>query len=538
MTTGYILIAAILILGGAIATVGDRIGTRVGKARLSLFKLRPRNTAVVATILTGSIISGSTLAILFAADERLRTGVFELEKIQRDLRHKREQLAFTRQQLKTTTTQKSQVENELAQARAEQIEAQNRQAQAQLRLAEINQSLQAAIAKQSQTQAQLNGTQAKQSQTQAQLNNTQSQLSQVTSQFQKAQDLLGTVSQQARALRSEIQQLQNERQQLLEQRNQVKAQIAKLKSQIAQRDKEIAKLDQTVAQRDRDIAERDQVIARRATRLKELETQQDYLEREVAKLERYYQDYQVLRQGNVALERGQVLAAGVVRIVEPSAARQAVEQLLRLANRTIIQFTQPSTNPVNEQVFQIPDEQVEQLIEQIDDGRDYVVRIRSAGNYVLGEKHIQVFAEAALNQVVFTSGEVLAAISAQPSSMTAKEIQQRIELLLGASNFRALRAGILGDTIQIGNGRPENLIRFFEQLKQYNQPVELKAVAAEVTYTSGPLKVELLAVQNGQVVFSTKTVSAGARGALETKPQSLPPLVPRGNPKLPPAPSP
>jgi len=63
-TASFILIAAILILGGVIATVGDRIGTRVGR-RLSLFKLRPRNTAVVVTILTGSIISASTLAILF-----------------------------------------------------------------------------------------------------------------------------------------------------------------------------------------------------------------------------------------------------------------------------------------------------------------------------------------------------------------------------------------------------------------------------------------------------------------------------------------
>ena len=127
MTTGYILIGAILILGGVIATVGDRLGTRVGKARLSLFKLRPRSTAVVVTILTGSLISAVTLAILFAADKTLRTGVFELEKIQKDLRHRRQDLentrhdlANTRQQLETTSTQKSQVEKELVQARAEQ----------------------------------------------------------------------------------------------------------------------------------------------------------------------------------------------------------------------------------------------------------------------------------------------------------------------------------------------------------------------------------------------------------------------------------
>lgn len=502
MTTGYILIAAILTLGGVIATVGDRIGTRVGKARLSLFKLRPRKTAVVVTIVTGSIISASTLAILFAADERLRTGVFELEKIQNDLRSQQ-------QQLEATKSQKSQVEKELAQARAEQkaqqIEAQQKQAEAQKRLQATNQSLQAALAKQAQTQGQLNRTQAKQVQTQGQLNRTQGQLSQITSQFQQAQTRLGTVSQQATVLRSEIQQLQTERQQLIEQRNSVK-------SQIAQRDRDIATLDQKISQRDRDIVERDQVITQRETRLKELETQQEYLEREVAKLEQYYQDYQVLRQGNVAILRGQVLAYGVVRIVQPAAARRAVEQILRKANQTAIQFTQPGTNPGSEQVLQIPPKQVEQLISRINDGRDYVVRILSAGNYVLGEKPVQIFADATLNRLIFANGDVLAAISTTPSSMTAEELQQRVELLLSASKFRVRRAGILGDTIQIGDNRIQTLIRFFEQLKQYNQPLEIKAVAAGNTYTSGPVRVELVAVQNGQVVFDTKSFSGEARG--------------------------
>jgi uncharacterized protein (DUF3084 family) len=495
-TASFVLVAAILILGGVIATVGDRIGTRVGKARLSLFKLRPRNTAVVVTILTGSIISASTLAILFATSEQLRTGVFELEKIQRDLRHKRQDLQTTRQQLEATTAQKTQVERRLAQARAEQkteqVEAQKQQAEAQKRLEAINQSLKAAIAKQTQTQA---------------------KLSQITSQFQLAQGRLKIVSQQARVLRSEIQQLQAERQELIEQRNAVKA-------QIAQRDQAIAKLDQKISQRDQEILKRDQVIAQRETRLKELETQQDYLEQAVAKLER---NFQVLRGGNVALSRGEVLAAGVVRIVEPLAARQAVEQLLREANRTAIEITQPSTKPVNEQVVLIPKGEVEQLIKQIDDGQDYVVRIRSAGNYVLGEKHVEVFADAALNQIVFTSGSILATITANPALMTVEELEQRVKLLLGASKFRAQRAGILSDKIQIGDGSIETPIRFMEKLKQYNRAVELKAVAAENTYTAGPLKVELVAVANGRVVFGTKSVSGQARGSRKTTPATKPP---------------
>jgi uncharacterized protein (DUF3084 family) len=59
--TGWLLILAVLILGGVLSTLGDRLGSRIGKARLSLFQLRPRKTAVLVTVLTGSLISALTL---------------------------------------------------------------------------------------------------------------------------------------------------------------------------------------------------------------------------------------------------------------------------------------------------------------------------------------------------------------------------------------------------------------------------------------------------------------------------------------------
>jgi len=57
MTSGYILIAAIFLLGGIVAVFGDRVGTKIGKARLRLFNLRPRQTATVITWVTGMLIS-------------------------------------------------------------------------------------------------------------------------------------------------------------------------------------------------------------------------------------------------------------------------------------------------------------------------------------------------------------------------------------------------------------------------------------------------------------------------------------------------
>ncbi|MBH8553816.1 DUF3084 domain-containing protein [Nostocaceae cyanobacterium CENA357] len=496
MTTGYILIAAILILGGVIATVGDRIGTRVGKARLSLFNLRPKNTAVLITILTGGLISASTLGILFAADEGLRKGVFELEDIQKDLRNKREQL-------KTAETQRSQVESELNQARKEKT-------QAQQDLQVINKSLQAANAKQRVTQAQLNRTISQQAQTQTQLQRTQSQLGKVVAQYQQAITELQSVYDQRKALQVAVEQLKTERQRLYAEAkkaiDQAKTAIEKRDRELANRqlaielrDQKITELDQLIQKRNQEIASREQVIAKRESRLKELERQQDYLEQEVARLEKYYQSYRDLRLGKLALVRGQVLAAAVIQVNQAAVARQVITQLLQEANRNAnLELTEPGTKPENVETLRITQERIEQLIKQINDGREYVVRIFSAGNYVRGEKQIEFFADAARNQLVFSKGEVLASTTADPKTMTSYQMRQRLDLLISASQFRARNAGIV-ENVQIDG----TFLRFIAQLQQYDQSLDIKAIAAEDTYTAGPLRVKLVVVVNGQVILST-----------------------------------
>jgi len=496
MTTGYILIAAILILGGVIATVGDRIGTRVGKARLSLFNLRPKNTAVLVTIFTGGLISASTLGILFAADEGLRKGVFELEDIQTDLRQKREQL-------KTAETQKSQVESELNQARIAQTKAQQ-----DLQL--INQYLQAANAKQRQTQAQLNRTISQQAQTQTQLQRTQSQLGQVVPQYQKAIAELQSVYNQRKELQAAVELLKTERQRLYAEAkkaiDEAKTAIEKRDRELANRqetievrDRKIAQLDQLIQKRNVEVAAREQVIAKRESRLKELEAQQEQLEMEVARLEKYYQSYRDLRLGKLALVRSQVLAAAVVRVTQAGAARQAVVQLLQEANRNAnLRLSEPGANPANVELLRVTQDRIDQLSKQIGDGQEYVVRIFSAGNYVRGEKQIEFFADIARNQLVFSGGAVLATTTADSKTMTSYQLQQRLEILISASQFRARNAGIVEDVQVEGT-----FLRFVSQLRQYNQPLEIKAIAAEDTYTSGPLRVRLVAIVNGQIIFTT-----------------------------------
>lgn len=82
---GIFLVTVVAVLGGVIAFVGDRVGMRVGRKRLSLFGLRPKYTSMAVAILTGVLTATCTLGILSAASENVRIAVFSLSKLRKDL---------------------------------------------------------------------------------------------------------------------------------------------------------------------------------------------------------------------------------------------------------------------------------------------------------------------------------------------------------------------------------------------------------------------------------------------------------------------
>ncbi len=563
------MVFVILVLGGTIATVSDRLGTKVGKARLSLFKLRPRDTAVVVTVMAGSILSAITLAILFATSKPLRTGVFQIDEIQKRLNQ-------ARRELKETTQEKNRVETELNGARTAQ-------AQAKANLEQINQSLQTANAEQARTEkklnslrAQLNSVQSAKSKTQEQLSqveaaksDTEEQLARVEAaksrteaqlklvetarsttraQLDRTENQLKTVSDQKTALSSEIAQLQGERQQLIEQREQVKVQIAQRDREIAkrdaeiaqrqeevakrdaeivnrnelisQRDKEIAQRVQNLADRDRIIVERDKVIAEREALLETLAQQQTQLEQQQTLLQQQVQvlerDFQAIREGTVAIRRGQILAAGVVRILEPDKASRAIDRLLQEANKTTVGLMQPENKKVRDQVIQITKAEIDQLISQIKDGEDYVVRIVAGANYLRQEKLIKVFAEAEINRVVFRAGDVIAGVAVDPVTLTDEQVRQQLLQLIEACQFRARLIGVVGGRVQVADSEIETLAGFIARLQQYEKPLDVQAIAADVTYIAGPLKIDLVALENGAVVFRTGQQKPG-QGDLKIK---------------------
>ena len=436
---GYVLILSVLLLGGVIATVGDRLGYRVGKARLSLFNLRPRNTAVLITILTGSLISASTLGILFSVSDSLRTGVFELEKLQK-------KLSDTRTALEDAQATKSTLETELEQARRARVAAQTQLEQArrqrltaQDELDRINQSLEEA-----QTAERMTA------------------------------DALVQVEDRADRLRLEVDRIEREKQTLITQRNVVNAQIAA---------------------RDQEVQRQETVIAEGQAQVDQLEATQNFLNEAIGQLE---EDLTLLRERRVVITRNEVLAGQLVQVNDRTEAERVLEALLRQADQAARSKTQPGVDNSNEPIVQIPQVDVERVVSTLGTGQPYVVRILSAGNYITGETQVLVFMDVALNQVLFTPNQVIASTVMNADTMTPTALRERLNLLLSAAQFRAKQSGMVSESVEV---QVDSLVRFLDQVIRYDRPLVVQAITPVATYTTGPLRLEFLALDNDQILF-------------------------------------
>jgi uncharacterized protein (DUF3084 family) len=472
MTSGYILIAAIFLLGGIVAVFGDRIGTKIGKARLRLFNLRPRQTAMIITWITGMLISALTLGILFGLSGSLRRGIFQLDDILQEKRQTEAELAKVKQEQQQVQQQLSRVKNQQSVA-VINLNASN------VKFERSKKQVQKISAEAKKLQQELDSLLTERSKRQEQLNQLQQQSQGLQTQLQQREQ---KISQQDQILASKEVRLRD-----LEQQQQL------LQTQVQERDSSIVKLDEA-------ISAAEVSLKLRTKRLAQLEDQLAFLSRDVAALE---QSYLELREKKIAIVRSQVLSSAVVRIVDPSAAKSAIDSLLRQANTNAVKATQFSGAESEQRIVRITRSQVEQLESEIQDGRDYVIRILSAGNYVQGEKEVRVFADLALNQQIFEAGEEIATVSLDSQNVSRQEVQERLNWLLAVSKFRAQRAGTLGE-IEIGDNQIEDLIDFVDQITQASEPVrEIKAIVSENTYTAGPLKIDFVVMRNGKVVYST-----------------------------------
>ena len=110
----WILIVLLILLGGLIAPFGDLLGTKIGKARFSILKLRPKKTATIVTIITGGFISSISIGLLLLVSEEFRQRLFvDIPFLQKTLDESKKALLPLQEERKKLEEKINSKENEL-----------------------------------------------------------------------------------------------------------------------------------------------------------------------------------------------------------------------------------------------------------------------------------------------------------------------------------------------------------------------------------------------------------------------------------------
>ena len=78
---GTLTILIIMIVAGAIAYIGDRVGHQVGRKRLTLFGIRPRYTSTIVAVGTGMVISLVLIVVAIIFSQQVNTALFHMNQL-------------------------------------------------------------------------------------------------------------------------------------------------------------------------------------------------------------------------------------------------------------------------------------------------------------------------------------------------------------------------------------------------------------------------------------------------------------------------
>ena len=378
---GVILILILAIMGGAIAYIGDKLGSKVGKKKLTMFGLRPKHTSIIVTIISGILITTSTLIILSISSQNVRTALFGLDELNKKI------------------------------------------AQSSKDLIELNQDL-----------------------------------NKINTELIKAKDDKVKIVAE------------------LEKANQEKAKA------LAERDKAMSQL--------KDLEDTKITLENKVS---ELNNAKEILEEEVAQynkiIDKLSQGIKTVREGAIVYRAGEVIINGVVEGKENDNIEGSLSNLLYIANAKILDSFDVVDK--NVEALWLVRGEMEQAAQAIkNSNEEVIVRVVSAGNVIYGEP-VRAYLELYPNREIYKKGQSIYSQNFLVDQNTNAE-----ELVLGYLknvNSIATKQGILPDPIKgtIGVMTGSQFYEIVNQVETMNGNINITAVAATDTKTSGPLRLDI-----------------------------------------------
>lgn len=433
---GVVLIGVMVITGGAIAFIGDKLGTKIGKKRLSIFGLRPRHTSIIITIITGILITGITIGAMAIVSKDVRTALFGMEELNAAIISTRNSLAAATQELLALQTEFERADAELGTARAEiqnlKIEQKELEEESE-RLREGNERLE--IEK---------------------------------SELTAANEKLSGVNEN---LTAQNQTLANTNKNLAGQNEN----LSKINSELENNNKKLSEFNVNLTADNEKLSKDNANLEEHAKNLRE--------------------GLIAVREGDIVFRAGEVLASAVIsgnRSVD-----EIAEDMSKLANDASNNIAERFGNSQDSSIW-IYQPEFQRAIDTISSGKkDMVVRITAAGNLVRGEP-VRTSLSLYPNEKIYNAGEYIFSHDYEIASEEDAEIIVRNFLI--EVNHAAISKGILPDPISgsVGVMGGSQLYDLLAEIGKLHGKIKLTARSLDNVHSIGPLRLSIKVEQKGK----------------------------------------
>ncbi|NIM06354.1 MAG: DUF3084 domain-containing protein [Armatimonadetes bacterium] len=474
-TYGFFLVLVLVLVSGLIAYLGDVLGRRLGRRRITLFGLRPRYTAIAFSVLAGMMITLITLIAAAALSEKVRVGLTQVDEM-------RSQMSALGSKLE---------------------ESLSTLAAAEERTKKIEDAREAALLDLADTKRKMDEVSVKLEEADAKLKSVNEELENVTARLSQSQERLQKVQEQLTAARAELK--RGERLAL--------GQGRRLLEMEGQR-------DELASQRDALTKE----VRGLKKQAKLLRQERDGLKTEVARLNARLDALvgattPILTE-EVIFEVGEELGRKRIEANQPiTALRRQLQQFVHSLetrarqagaaedeNGRVVIPTRILTQPGNGQIRIYEDSEVmEMLARQIHaPSGSVIVRAFCLLNVPRGLP-VPVNLTLTPNHLLFKQGEQLGSTTLNPRKSEGELLAEIVGWLREDISTRARQKEILPDLpspgekallfgtsrYSVGRISPDKIFGIIREIKRRRSSVEIVARAAKDTWTVGPLELEL-----------------------------------------------
>ncbi|HEY0075892.1 MAG TPA: DUF3084 domain-containing protein [Abditibacteriaceae bacterium] len=499
MSTPLFLLIGLALATCVIAYWSDNLGKKLGKKRVTLFGLRPRQTATLMTMTSSVVIMLFTFGVLLATNSGLRGALLRYDKEKADNR----QLRASNQQLRS---EQKLLQGEVKSAQQQASAAKNSASAAQKQYRQVHDKYGKALNDLNQKQEQLQG--ARSAERVARSSERQARAGEKTARnraekagrdLQKKQGELGTVNQKLKLAQVDLKNLQGDLQKAQGRVREAQGNLKKVQGQLAQdRATYLREAEAFIIETGKLRAQIDE----RTQEIKLLQSQKEALDSDINQLKLLQIQLAQPSRGDIDVPEGAVYADRL--IVPRLRAAQIAPQLRAMlaegrdevskenSRRTIkLLLIRPSAELPQE----LPQEVIiNSLAQFLEASRIPVsVRLSALRNHAKAETEIQCAFIVFQARLAFARDEVIARKVIDGGQSDAKIFNQLLHGLLNVGESEAIKRAVVpilrGDAKLYADGTNERLFEALRRVQAMGKPVEVRLLADDDLTTIDQLRV-------------------------------------------------